>query len=453
MTSTAANRFDPLLADWHASLVEDGDREWHTTWKVLAARAASLVEDWPVASAMVRARLLRVLGSRGLKFRSALQLDLSGDVTGTEQELRTVVENVVASGSRSVAVHTDRLGLEWDIAYDAIVYGDGFAVRFLDLSAPVGRQTRWRHIAPWRVAPPPDKAAAPAYTGGIELDPVSHAPVALWVQTARNTFQRIPWVAPDGTPNVVHATGLVVSGSRRGVSEFTPMIVTARMLQQIDLAYATLKRVQASHPMVLKVDDLRAAREQYRGTKLSNLLIDKGHEIEFTDLRFEGSDYRDFVDAALRSLCAAWQLPWELVLGDYAAKSGASSRSLWQQHYLAADREQAKHALQVTSVIDRSLIAEAVAVGQLRALPLDLLAAADYAGPPQIYPDPAKEAEWARTMLEIGMSPSTVFARLGEDYRLEAAQRARDLELARSLGLQSTGSESEGVNRGTTSDA
>lgn len=436
---------DPLFADWNAWLREP-ESEWAGLWEIVAARASSLVDDFPLAAAMVKAKLLRIHGPHGLRFRSLYQEDNAPDTTDAEVQKRREIEIAIASGSRDIDAGgiLSRPELDWCISWNACVLGDGFAVRVWQPIKGISTSTRWRVINPQRVRAPMDKVSDPKYLGGIELDG-NGRPAALWVtpdQEAKDRYTvpppvRIPWYGPDGTRNVVHKVGLRRPGSRRGLSEFAPMMLSSRMLQGVDIAYVTMKRVQASHPLLIKVNNLKEAREQYRGTRIGNLLIGKDHEVELPPFKFEGADYREFVDTTMRSICAAWQLPWELVLGDHSAKSGASSRSLWQQHYQMAEREQAQHVEQIQAPMDESILRESAARGDIslsddwRRNTLGI-----YQGPPKVMPDPAKEIEWATGAVALGMSKTTVFARMGEDYRDEVMQTRQDDSLAEAQGVE-----------------
>lgn len=434
----AGDSSEPLFSDWQTWLADPDD--WANAWPMVASRAASLVEDFPTAAAMVRARLLRVHGPHGLRFRSLYQSDEAPDTTDAEVQKRREIELAIKRGERNIDAGgtLSRAEFDWHLSWNACVLGDGFAVRVWQPIPGIPTSTRWRIINPARVMAPTSKAADPMFSGGIEVDR-NGRPAALWVKPEKKSPggiygagepERIAWWAPDGTRNVVHKRGLTRPGSRRGLSEFAPIMLPARMLQGIDIAYVTMKRVQASHPMLIKVPDLKAAREQYRGTRIGNLLIGEGHDVQLPAFKFEGADYREFTDTVLRGICAAWQLPWELVLGDHSAKSGAASRSLWQQHYQAADREQQQHVEQVQAPMDESILREAVALGDL-----DLTddwtrnTMGTYQGPPRVMPDPHKEIEWATAAVALGMSKTTVFGRMGEDFRDETMQKRQDAEL------------------------
>ena len=423
---------DPLFADW-SSYLEDGNKVTSRSAKTVAARAQSLVEDWPVASAMVRAMLLATHGPRGLAFRSQYQADDAPDTSDAEKQTRRLIQ--LAINSRKPDIDAGGT-MSWRrmsklIDWFAIVMGDGFAVR-------VSRDGRsyWRVVHPFRVVNPPGKGNSETMQDGIEIGPAG--PVALWVDPQRTSDfilpssnpTRIPWVADDGTPNVVHRVRWQIPGSMRGLSSFAPVMLPARMLQGIEEAFVAAKRVQASIPLMLKSSDPEAARQQYRGSKLANLVLPKDGEVEFPSWRFDGADYREFTDVEIRSICAAWGIPWELVLGDHSAKSGASSRSMWQQFYVQADDWQQDQTEQVDGPIAESTVRDASVSGRLT-LTDDWRRnmVGTWQGPPRVMPDPVKEADAAAKWDELGRSRSSAFADQGWDYGDETIQRGQDAML------------------------
>jgi capsid protein len=434
-----AGSSDPLFDDWDAWM-RDPSQEWSAAWTLVASRAKSLAEDSPECAAMIRAKLLRIHGPNGLKFRSLYQSDDSAETSQAEVETRRQIERSISLGSMFIDAGgvISRSEFDWQMSWNACVLGDAFAVRVWQDVDGVPTSTRWRIIHPARVCAPSDKATDPRYQGGIEVDG-NGRPVALWVNGPSVTptgiyvtpkAERIPWRAPDGTPNVVHKVGLRTPGSNRGLSEFAPIMLPARMLQGVTTAYVATKRVQSSHPMLLHVQDVKKAREAYRGTRIENLLIAADHKVEFPGWKFDGADYREFIDTTIRSLCAAWQIPWELVMGDHSAKSGASSRSLWQAHYQMAEREQSDHVNAVQRPVDESILRELDARNGLGLSP-DWWSnmAGVYQGPPRVMPDPQKEITWAEGMRALGVSRSTILNRFGEDFRDEIMQDRQDREL------------------------
>ena len=430
---------DPLFADWSAWL-QDPNKVTSNSARLVAARAQSLVEDWDVAAAMVRAMLLATHGARGLRFRSHFQKDDAPDTSDAERETRRQIEAaIVARPDIDASGCMSRRKLESTLDWYAIVMGDGFAVRVWQNGTG-----RWRLVHPFRVRNPNGKTNNEQWQDGIELD-ADGRPVRLWVDQQRASDLALPatssapfaWTAPDGTPNVIHRVRWQIPGAVRGLSSFAPLMLPARMLQGVSEAYVAAKRVQAGIPLLMTVPDVEKAREQYRGSRIANLLMGPNSSVQFPNWKFEGDDYAAFTDAEIRNICAAWGIPWELVLGDHSAKSGASARSMWQAFYQNADAWQADHSEQCSAIIDQAILRERQITDPIPGLTDDWRRnmAGVYQGPPRIMPDPLKEAQAAEMWVRLGRSKSSAFAEQGWDYREEAIQTAQDNELAEAQGL------------------
>ena len=428
---------DPLFDDW-SSRLEDPNKVTSRSAKVVAARAQSLVEDWTIGSALVRAILLATHGARGLRFRSHFQSDDAPETTDAERSTRREIEatirarpDVDASGTMS------RRRLEKMQDWYAVVMGDGYLVR---VNQGV---SRWRLVHPFRVRNPNGKVNSETMQDGHEFG-ADGRPIALWVDNQRASDLtlpttapiRIPWTSPDGTPNVSHRVRWGIPGSVRGLSSFAPLMLPARMLQGVTEAYTAAKRVQAQIPLLLSVPDLKTARENYRGSRLANLLLGPQSSVQFPSWKFDGADYQAFTDTEIRSICAAWGIPWELVLNDHSAKSGASARSMWQAFYQQADEWQMDHAEQTTALIDQAIVRERQITDPIPGLTDDWTRnmAGVYQGPPRIMPDPLKEAQAATAWDMLDRSRSSAFADQGWDYREEVMQRSQDEELSDAQG-------------------
>lgn len=426
-----AGSSDPLFDDWSATN-RDPNRVVAANVKLVAARASSLVEDWPVAAAMVRARLLGTHGSKGLRYTSLFQRDDDPDTDDAERTTRREIEAVIRRRGSKIDASGMTTRRRWDRDIDqmAIVLGNGWAVRVNQ-----GDQHRWRIVHPFRIRNPAGTCNSERMQDGVELD-ANFRPLAVHVDPSRQTDLtipssstiRIPWTAPDGTPNVIHRVGWRIPGGIHGLSFFAPIMLPARMLQGISDAYVAAKRVQASIPLLMTVEDIAKAKEAYRGTRLANLVMPQGSEVEFPSWSFQGEDYQAFTDTEIRNVCAAWGIPWELVLGDHSAKSGASSRSLWQQFYQQAEDWQADFADEVSRPVDESCVREAAIAGEVTGLTDDwernMVGA--YKGPPRVMPDPLKEAQAAREWDGLGRSKTSAFAEQGWDYREETLAKGQE---------------------------
>lgn len=430
---------DPLFDDWSARL-EDPNKVTSRSARLVAARAQSLVEDWGIAAALVRSILLATHGAKGLRFRSHFQSDDEPETDETERTARRLIEasirarpDIDASGTMT------RRKLERMQDWYAVVMGDGYLVR-VDQGV-----SRWRLVHPFRVRNPKGRTNDERWQDGHEFG-ADGRPVALWVDANRASDLslpasdpvRIPWASPDGTRNVSHRKRWDIPGSVRGLSSFAPLMLPARMLQGVSEAYVAAKRVQAQIPLIMKVPDVEKAREQYRGSRLANLLSGPNSDITVLPWKFEGADYQAFTDTELRSMCAALGIPWELVLNDHSAKSGASARSMWQSFYQQADEWQLDHAEQTSRVIDEDIVRARQISDPIPGLTDDWNRnmAGVYQGPARIMPDPLKEAQAADTWDRLNRSRSSAFADQGWDYREESLQKSQDDDLDEAQGAK-----------------
>src|SRR6185295_1998727 len=125
-----AGSSDPLFDDWSAYLREP-NRHVAANFKLVAARAASLVEDWDIAAGMVRARLLGTHGPKGLRYNSLFQRDDEPDTDDAERATRREIMAGIRGRQRRFDAGGTMTRRRFDRAIDwmAIVLGNGWGVR------------------------------------------------------------------------------------------------------------------------------------------------------------------------------------------------------------------------------------------------------------------------------------------------------------------------------------
>lgn len=442
MAMQAGSLGDPLLADFQPDRI-DPIRDWSLVSWIAGSRAQQLVDDFPVAAAIVRAVLLGTHGANGLRFRSLYQRDDEADTDDQEERMRIEIDARIASTYQQVdaAGTMSRAEFEWMLDWISLIYGDAFAVRVMEPGVPADDEyvTRWRIVHPWRVRSPRLDALALNRAEWIDGGKFSPTGKLEGIGVAKDTdggyflpigmgdVEFVPLRAPDGTPNVIHRRQPITRiGHWRGLTAFAPIILESRLLQGLGVAYVATKRTQASHPLMIKTEDVAEAREQYKGTRMANLVMGLEDDVVFSSWKFEGADYQAFYDVQLRNLCSPLGVPYELAMGDHSAKSGASARSTWQAYYMHSAQRQVSFIDQVSRKLDESYIREAMIRKWLPTESVYRLMLGKYLRPQRITPDPLKEAQSAELLAVLGVSKTTLFEQMGLDYTDEQKQVHQD---------------------------
>lgn len=449
-----------LLGGW-PDPIREPLHEWSAEARTLAARGMELWQNDPFAQAMVTARQLALFGAEGLQFRSLYEIDGTALTTAPERDARRQVNDAITRAGMRFGLDAQRcrsrLALEKELDCLACVQGDSFAIRRLVPGRKnASHMTCWRIIPSYRVGNPDNRPSGGNLYEGIELDE-EQQPVALHVCKGRlgpfgyavkMGWERIPWVADDGTPNVIHRVGWRLPGMIRGVSMFAPLILLSRQIAGTVEAHVAGKRAQACQTFIVKTSDPDELAEADRdGAKLGPhtkfqpvtvAYVSNENEVVVPQNKFEGSDLKEFLDANRKPLCAAWGLPIEVVLAMMGEASLASARA-GLDHFNRVGRSlQNEHIEQCASLIDESIIREEVAIGRFVPNTSDWsrIMAGDYKRPSKFVTDPIKEAQAVKAEIEIGRAPSMAFSERGWDYESETEQKMQDAEF---LQIQAAG--------------
>lgn len=422
-------------------------------WQALASRSIDLVSNDPFAAAMVAAKLISTHGPTGLRRRSLASFSLDRHTSEEERALRRGIEAAIdccRGRDWDAAGLMTRKEMSYALDWLATVMGDAFAVRVWAPGRPGARTgTAWRLVRPERVQNPKDQANNKNFYHGLELNDDGHIiaihiatyNVGQWGQLSDRASTRIPWYAPDGTPNVAHKIGWKVPGMLRGVSMFAPMLLLTKQLAGTVEAHVTAKRAQACNPIIYFVDDPEEAAKAARAdptqsvlganTKFNPLTVyyaKMGNAVQFQTVNFNGADFEAFMGVCFRVLCSVWQMPVEVALCQMGEASLSSARAGLDQLDRTAQGWQNDAIEQVEKPFDQSIIAEQVARGVIvpGAAGREALEACRYTRPPKYSTDRKKDADTVTALIAAGRSKTAVFAEFGWDYEDEVEERIRD---------------------------
>jgi len=429
--------------------------DWSRDFRTIMSRALDLVANDPLAAAMVAAKMQGTHGPTGLHRRSLATLDDNSTATADERTLRRQIEHGLDT---TWTTTFDTAGLltrkESEIALDwmATVLGEGFLIRVWRPDRKNARYaTTWRLLRPERISNPDNRPNDDRLYHGMELDGNGEI-IAVHVEEGhtgpfgyrtRQSWMRIPWVAKDGTPNVIHRVGWRMPGMIRGISMFAPLLLLLKQLAGTTEAHVVAKRAQACTPVIYYVEDPEAAAKAARSSAIigANTQFNPmqvyyakiGQEVVFPQMNYQGTDFDAFFKICSRILCATWQVPVEVVLAQMGEASLSSARAGLDQFDRTAQTWQNDHEMQASRPIDESYIREDVARGRIQEGETGLagLLPCRYSRPPKYSTDRLKDANTVQAQIDAGRSKTAAFADMGWSFEDETEERIRDEEFER----------------------
>jgi lambda family phage portal protein len=452
-------RSSPLYADWPLYGTDPNDDFWREG-ATIVNRSWHLYRNNPYARAMVECLLAGVLGASGLVPRSLYQADASPSTSEAERAARRAINLSLKrayTGTRFDAVgQLAKRDMSFVALASCVVAGDAFAIRQWKPNRP-GRQyqaTCWRLVDSTRVSNKGWSNNNDTQYEGLQLD-ADGVPIGVWIQR-RNPYavQRpeyewdyVPMYAADGSRNVVHIKAPGRADQLRGVGWFAPIMALVKQLGGVTDAYVVAKRLQASMGLIVEVDDAAAAASGDRnGAMLTNTqkivpgmvkYVRAGTKITPLNWQFQGTDHSAFADSLLRSVSAAWGLPFELVQCRLSDANLAAARAALMAAYRTFHGVQELMIAHIEQPWAESVISEDIARGRLdlQGADLDALYALAYSRPSKQFPDPVREATAGKLWADQGKSPTTTLAEQGLDFEQEVLQSHQDREFASAHGV------------------
>jgi lambda family phage portal protein len=415
-----------------------------TLWDlfILRSRSRDLVRNNPIATGAINTVITNVVGS-GLKLQSrpdAEVLNMSPDEANkfartVEREFRLFAETTDCDLNRRLNFYAlQDLGFR-----SALEGGDAFALLPMIKRPNAVYQTCIQLIEAERVANPIGQSDGPNLRAGIEIDD-SGTPTAYHVRkfhpfstagTSDTSDQTIKaFGAKTGRRNVLHLIDPKRPGQTRGVPYLAPVIEPLKQLDRYSEAEITAAVVSAMFTVFVTSPDgagflsdqdtVDAGQTAPGGATLgpndiglgNGSIVDlmPGEKPEFANPTRPNANFDPFFTSILRQIGLALSIPFEVLIKHYTASYSAARAAIidaWQFFF----NRRNWLAMVFCQPVFEAWFDEAVAAGRIDAPGFFADAAlrraylrAEWIGDAQPSIDPEKEANAAKTRLEIGVS-------------------------------------------------
>ena len=282
-----------------------------------------------------------------------------------------------------------------------------------------------------RVANPDLKENTSRLKGGVELDE-NGAPVAYYVYDGfpneygedNSKYQRIPAFAEDGSRQVLHIMCKTRPGLTRGVPYLAPVIESLKQLDRYSEAEIMSAVISAMFTVFVKTenDEGLAPMTPFEGSgavtddkdyKLGPgaiLDLQPNETIEIADPKRPNQAFDPFVQAVLRQIGVALEIPFEILIKHFTSSYSAAQAALVEAWKFFSSRRKWL-AIQLCKPVYEMVISEGVAKGLIQAphffkspLIREAFLSSEWVGPPRGQIDQLKEIKAAEKRLEIGIS-------------------------------------------------
>lgn len=429
----------------------------------LRERSRDLERNSPLAAGAISTYATSVVGT-GLVCRPKVDAQFLGLTDDQADAWETAAERIFctwAEGPNSDYAGWHRFAVQQDVALRSVlVNGDAFGLKRFVPDRPIGFALQL--VEADRVSTPNGKRdGADGIFGGIQLDETGRRvtchiatkhPGALDRGSAKWT--PVPFEV-DGRRVVLHLFRPRRIGQPRGVPILAPVIESLKQLSRYTDAELTAAVVSGMLTVFIKSGSQTtnplagAATAGPTGApelKLGNgaiLDLGPGEEVETVDPNRPNQGFDPFVQAILRQVGVAIEVPFEVLIKHFTASYSAARAALleaWRafaswRGWLAAELCQPCYEEVITEAVARGLLTAPgfFADPYLRAAYLQ----ADWIGPAPGQIDPLKEAEAAEKMIELGAKTreQVTVELTGGDWRRNHRQLARETKLRAADGL------------------
>ena len=467
---TGARRDRRQTSSWNAV---DGSADNVTLpdLPALRQRSRDLMRNAPLATGAISTVVTNVVGT-GLKVQSHLDREILKPLFNSEEEFDAFernAERIFRNWAENQDCDITRCQtfseIQNLILRSALESGDIFILKrcvqrpnkTIDLALQI--------IEADRVANADYKADSSTLAGGVEMDS-DGAPIAYFIcnqhpedyqNQKEKKFTRIPAFDKYGNRQVYHIFNRIRPGLTRGVPYLAPVIESLKQLDRYTEAEIMSAVISAMFTVFVKsedeeglapmtpLDESHGRRDDgdYKLAPGAILDLQPGENIEIADPKRPNQAFDPFVQAVLRQVGVALELPFEILIKHFTASYSAAQAALveaWK--FFSARRKWL--ATQLCQPIYEMVITEAVAKGILKAPGFfsnstirSAYLGAEWIGPPRGQIDQLKEVRAANTRVTMGISTLAEETAMltGGDFERKYPQILKEYKLKQEAGI------------------
>jgi len=480
----AAEKDGMLLKYWRPRLAS-ADREYLTERPDIVARSRDLARNDTAVASAKRRRVSSAVGSGW-----QLVADVDGVALGLDEAATTALNASIERAWLGYAYgHTFEMDAQRQLTFGGLlrttaaswfIDGEAFAHIPWSPGEPCSEwATRLDVIDTDRVCNKDNAGDTDLMRAGVELDPVSRAPIAYWVRArhpadvgveniANTQWRRISRWTPWGRPNFLHVYDRERAGQTRGVSQLVSALSTLKALEKFSgatLENAILNALllgavkSNAGPSAVSENFEAEAMQKWEDSRTDTYggrVVELGGNVQlpvlppddelqiFTQSRDVGS-FEGYTRTMLRRIAASVGCTYEELAMDYSTTNYSSARAAMIHAFAETQALQTLLRDQVVQPFYVAWLEEAVESGKV-ALPagapdywenLAAFTRCRWIAPGKGYIDAPKEIQAEAMEVENLFTTATaVCASNGRNIRDVLAERKRELLLMQEMGLE-----------------
>lgn len=463
-----ASRSRRSLSQWTTS-GGDADTDILGELSDLRERSRDLIRNNPLASGAINTKVTSIVGT-GLMLRARIDRSV---INMTEDEAdawerKTQSEWRLFAGSRLCdASHTLNFkGLQSLALRSVLENGDVFVLTPLsNRKGPYRLQLQM--IEADRVCNADNVGDDDTLSGGILKD-ANGAPIEYHIldghpgniYSKNNTWTKVKAIgARTGRQNVIHLYHKKRIGQTRGVPDLAPVMEPLKQLGRYTDSEVSAAVISSFFTVFVKSESLGGMAPMQPTTEVGGSTSDKdfkmssgaildlgpGEDISTANPGRPNESFDPFVQAILRQVGVALELPFEMLIKHYTASYSAARAAMLEAWRFFMDRR-AWLADYLCRPVYELFLTEAVARGRIEApgfltgdpLIRSAWLGTEWTGPARGQIDEKKEVDAARERVDMGVTTLSeeTAALTGGDWEQKHPQRAKEVAMRREAGLE-----------------